>query len=194
MASPTAMGAYRVRITPCRSDIARAATDSQARRRFILLGLLFALVPVLAVAGYLLVQAYLTEQALREAIADADRLDPGWRLAELEANRTPVPPEKNSAAIVTCHGQPGHHDPQHGNGAQRSERHFDATGKAAPDDPTDGPANRGAACGSEAVGAGAYQSAKVVDLPQGRFPTNVKPSLNWTVRAMSTTPTSRSGC
>jgi hypothetical protein len=38
--------------------------------------------------------------ALKEAQAEADRLDPGWRLAEIEAKRAKVPPEQNGATRV----------------------------------------------------------------------------------------------
>jgi hypothetical protein len=39
-------------------------------------------------------------RSLERAIAEADRLDPGWRLADLMAARRPVPAEKNSANRV----------------------------------------------------------------------------------------------
>jgi hypothetical protein len=35
------------------------------------------------------------EQQLQEAIAESDRLDPGWRLADLEARRAVLPDEQN---------------------------------------------------------------------------------------------------
>jgi hypothetical protein len=38
--------------------------------------------------------------ALKEALAEADRLDPGWRLAEVEARRTKVSPDRNGATRV----------------------------------------------------------------------------------------------
>jgi hypothetical protein len=37
---------------------------------------------------------------LQAAIAEADRLDPGWRFEDLEAAREPVPDAENSASIV----------------------------------------------------------------------------------------------
>src|SRR5262249_39809779 len=52
---------------------------------------------VLAVAfmgyGYLI---YRAEKRLQAALAEADLLDPGWRLADLEAARPPVSDEENS--------------------------------------------------------------------------------------------------
>jgi hypothetical protein len=43
---------------------------------------------------------YASDRALREVEAEADRLDPGWRLADLEAARSPVPDAENSARQV----------------------------------------------------------------------------------------------
>jgi hypothetical protein len=41
-----------------------------------------------------------SNQELRQAIADADKLDPGWRLQQLESKRAVVPDEQNSALIL----------------------------------------------------------------------------------------------
>jgi len=40
------------------------------------------------------------DRDLREAIAEADRLDPGWRLADLEAARADIPDAENAALQV----------------------------------------------------------------------------------------------
>lgn len=42
------------------------------------------------------------ERKLRAAIAEADALDPGWRLEELEARRVPVPEAENAAPRVAA--------------------------------------------------------------------------------------------
>jgi hypothetical protein len=49
---------------------------------------------------YDLNQAEAADAAMREAAAEADRLDPGWRLEELEARRATVPDKENSALLV----------------------------------------------------------------------------------------------
>jgi hypothetical protein len=41
-----------------------------------------------------------SDQKLREAIAEADRLDPSWRIPELEGRRTVIPDEENSALLL----------------------------------------------------------------------------------------------
>jgi hypothetical protein len=40
------------------------------------------------------------EERLQEAIAEADRLDPGWRLAQSEEKRATIPDEQNSALVI----------------------------------------------------------------------------------------------
>src|SRR5262245_30490792 len=41
-----------------------------------------------------------TERRLRRAIAEADRLTPGWRMDELQARRLKPAPGKDSAAVL----------------------------------------------------------------------------------------------
>ena len=40
------------------------------------------------------------ERDLQEAVAEADRLDPHWRLEEIEANRIKIPDDRNSTLQV----------------------------------------------------------------------------------------------
>jgi hypothetical protein len=57
----------------------------------------------LIVAGLLAWHFYtalLSDKEVRDAIAEADRLDPGWRLEELEAKRAVIPAAENSAEQV----------------------------------------------------------------------------------------------
>jgi hypothetical protein len=42
------------------------------------------------------------DRALHAAIAEADRLDPGWRMADLQAKRAVIPDEENSALVITA--------------------------------------------------------------------------------------------
>jgi hypothetical protein len=43
---------------------------------------------------------YVLERDLREAIAEADRLDPGWRFEDMQAARAVVPANENGALLV----------------------------------------------------------------------------------------------
>jgi hypothetical protein len=42
------------------------------------------------------------ESAHRRAVAEADRIDPGWRWEELQAKRAVVPDEENAALVILC--------------------------------------------------------------------------------------------
>ncbi len=62
---------------------------------------LFILVGVavgLAVGWWYLVWA--EERDFQAALAETDRLDPGWRLEDIEAAREPVPDDRNAALVV----------------------------------------------------------------------------------------------
>src|SRR5262249_8258416 len=69
------------------------------RRRWLLVAGLAAL-PVLALVAIHFYIDHLAELNLQEALAEADRLDPGWRLDDLEASRDAYPDEENSALRV----------------------------------------------------------------------------------------------
>jgi hypothetical protein len=77
----------------------RAKTRRTLRWWAILVGAL-----LLAVAAGLYLAMYLSDRQLREAIAEADRLDPGWRFEDLEAARAPVPDAENGAKLVWAAG------------------------------------------------------------------------------------------
>ena len=47
-----------------------------------------------------LVAGWVYDSQLEHALAEADRLDPGWRLDELEAKRPTIPDNENSALTV----------------------------------------------------------------------------------------------
>src|SRR4051794_39201068 len=62
-----------------------------------------ALVPVLFGVGLLVfvrVSQFRAAVAWAEALAEADRLDPGWRWGDLEAKRANVPDEQNAALLI----------------------------------------------------------------------------------------------
>src|SRR5262245_49659729 len=56
--------------------------------------------------GWVHYKWHLDELEYQEAIEEADRLDPGWRLADLEAARVLIPDEENSALqVLEAHRQ-----------------------------------------------------------------------------------------
>jgi hypothetical protein len=81
------------------AEIAEPRRDARRRPfwlKLLVVGLLL-LTGVVLLYGYLLLAA---DRRLREALAEADRLDPGWRLNELEAARAVVPEAENSATVL----------------------------------------------------------------------------------------------
>jgi hypothetical protein len=85
------------------ADLATTTTEpaSLPRRRRKRLFLGGAALLVLAAAGaWYAFLYYANDRRLNAAIAAADRLDPGWRMAELEARRAVLPDEENSAVRV----------------------------------------------------------------------------------------------
>src|SRR5271157_1878997 len=47
---------------------------------------------------------FLSDHGLSKVVAETDRIDPGWRLEELEAARARVPDVENSANLVAKAG------------------------------------------------------------------------------------------
>jgi hypothetical protein len=71
---------------------------SKPRRRLLLWVAVFGC-PAVLILTWLAYRWYLGRE-YRAAIAEADRLDPGWRLFELEAARAEVPDEENAALQI----------------------------------------------------------------------------------------------
>ncbi len=70
------------------------------RRRWPRRLILGAIVLVALVAGLYALFDYLQERDLHEAVAEADRLDPGWRFEDLQKARAEVPDDENAAPVV----------------------------------------------------------------------------------------------
>ncbi len=102
---------------PIVSPPASVPARTSRRRRLIGFMGLAALLVLVALAGLYWRREHNAEQSLQDALAEADRLDPGWRLAELETHRQAVAAEKNAALVVTRTG-PRDHDSQHGDRAR----------------------------------------------------------------------------
>lgn len=58
-------------------------------------------IPLLVILGSGLLYVVSVNSSLNRLIAETDRLDPGWQLADIEARRTSFPPEQNAALRVT---------------------------------------------------------------------------------------------
>lgn len=74
----------------------RSPWRARLAKTFIIL-----LIIVLPLLGIYLYQRLAADRELADAIAELDRIDPGWRLDDVLAGRQPIPAEKNSATIIT---------------------------------------------------------------------------------------------
>jgi hypothetical protein len=73
------------------------ARSRKRRLRRLVAGVVAAMALGVGVFAYL---DYLHDRELRDAVAEADRLDPGWRMEEMEAARAAVPADENGATLV----------------------------------------------------------------------------------------------
>src|SRR5258707_3970556 len=55
---------------------------------------------VLGLLGWLFYYCFVADRGVAAAMSEADRLDPGWRIEELQAARPAVSDEENSAPVV----------------------------------------------------------------------------------------------
>ena len=78
-------------------------TRRRWRRRVLRLGVLLLLIVSLLAAGYSYFCA-ITDRELEQAVEEADRLDPGWRLEELAALPVVIPDNQNAALCVLSAG------------------------------------------------------------------------------------------
>jgi hypothetical protein len=69
-------------------------------RKYLILAGLLILVPVLLGVGTGIALHIQGKSKLRQALAEADELDPGWRLDDLESRRATFPDAANSALVV----------------------------------------------------------------------------------------------
>jgi ABC-type transport system involved in multi-copper enzyme maturation permease subunit len=131
------------------------------------------LLPLGVMMGLYEYHAIVSQERLRRAIAEADRLDPGWRLEQLEAARQVVPDERNSGSVILAA-----HDLM-----PRDQWPSDEFHKSLPD-PLFPPDRLSAiqlnALGGELqrVAAALAQARKLADLPRGRFP------LKWSTNGL----------
>jgi hypothetical protein len=87
------------------SDLVKADPPPKppARSRWtkhIVIGVVVLLLATACLVGVQLFNDHLVQTELQEALAEADRRDPGWRLEELEARRAAVPEEQNAGPRV----------------------------------------------------------------------------------------------
>jgi hypothetical protein len=81
------------------SSVAPELADPPRRNRWVYI-VLFLVLPICVLVGVSFSLSSSAHSELRQAIAETDRLDPRWRLEDVESDRAYVPPEQNSAGVV----------------------------------------------------------------------------------------------
>jgi hypothetical protein len=82
-----------------RPNTGPALPRPEHRRWRVALALLIVLIAGLVGAWWYIVWA--EERDFRAALVETDALDPGWRFADLQANRAAIPPDQNAAIAVS---------------------------------------------------------------------------------------------
>jgi len=166
------------------SKIDTPATPSQAarpslwKRRPYLISFLVLL--ILAVTSGLIYYSVTSRTRLEEAFTEADTMDPGWRLQEIEAKRLAVPDNQNSALVLMAAKQlmpsqwPVWQDKSFPENKNRREEEVLALQKvfANPDPPVQLRDNELQLLREELKRAAPAlaEARKVIDLPHGRYP------------------------
>lgn len=76
--------------------------SSRTRPRWLMFSAGVVLLLAVVIAGLLSGNHYLVRKRLEAKLTDMDRIEPGWRLAEIEAAREEVPENANSARVVVA--------------------------------------------------------------------------------------------
>jgi ABC-type transport system involved in multi-copper enzyme maturation permease subunit len=150
--------------------LVRADSDAAAIPRgpipwlHLALGLGLLAIPLAFVIGTFEWQRYRAHIALDKAMADADRLDPGWRWEEMESRLKEIPPEKNSALVLLKAHQLLPQNPQ------GDFRGLDIVSEIPPQHQFSGGMLKRLSKGIKRQQAALEVACRVTDMPEGRFP------------------------
>src|SRR5262249_22108480 len=131
-----------------------------------------ALLVVLLAGLYILVLLHISDKDWRDAVAEADRLDPGWRFEELEAKRAILSDEHNGAlrGLAAHDLLPNPWPPRHA-GPTESDLAIEASLRTlAPTDSLGPETTKALTAVLEAAKAALVEARKLKDLPNGRYP------------------------
>jgi hypothetical protein len=156
------------------------------RRKWPFIVGLLVLLPVLLLAGFYVYLLRATDWSLQAALADTDRLDPGWRLEDVEAGRAVVPNERNAGMVALAAKQllprrwPNWDNPDPGQN-QDAEAKLQALQESFLELEPQRQLNEEqiAALRTELKNAAAAlaQARKLADLPEGRYPITYSPDF-----------------
>jgi hypothetical protein len=129
--------------------------------------------------GWVHYKWHLDELEYREAIEEADRLDPGWRLEDLEAARAVIPDAENSALQVLAAHQlvPKNWFPLPDDPSKRLECFID---DLSPQEKLDDEQSQELSDELEKASAAVVAARRLVEMPRGRY------TVAWTNDALLT--------
>ena len=136
-------------------------------------GMILGLMSVLMTLGLtFVIPAWRAERSLHDALAETDRLHPGWRLEDLEAARARLPEGTNAALIVLGVGDalPAR---WHGTGEKPSDaesKRLDAVTRLTPPQCLPPRTLKSLQADLNKVGSALAQARALMDLSEGRFP------------------------
>jgi hypothetical protein len=149
--------------------------------RVVRIGVSGILLAIVAFIGVYCFREYLAERDLQDAVAEADRLDPGWRLEEMDANRAVIPAAENSEVYVTKAGgasitllNMGTNRKDLGDATKELER-------LVPRDRLTNPQAEALRAALKPLAAPLADGRKLADLPSGRHPFDTSPAINFAV-------------
>ncbi len=82
--------------------VAEAQRRRRKRRRWLLFIVAAILLAAITPVGLYYLRKHQSERALEDAIAETNRLDPGWRLVDLVKRQSALPVERNAAVHITA--------------------------------------------------------------------------------------------
>ena len=150
---------------------------SPRRRRIALVSAAAIVLSILGLYGHDYVQRWRGESLLAAAIAEADRLDPGWRLWELEAKRVAVPADKDSAVLVKNVGTTGRAILNKGKVREGLWEISKQLGNLPPAASLTGEQTEALRARLAPLAVPIAEARKIANLPQGRHPFNCSPGL-----------------
>jgi hypothetical protein len=123
-------------------------------------------------AGLVLLLFYLADREWREAVAEADRLDPGWTCEDLEARRAAIPDRGNAAHCAKTAHQllPDPWPPMHADDAAAGEAIARSLGDLHPPAPLSAPQIAAITAALAAAQPALAEARRLKDLPNGRYP------------------------
>jgi hypothetical protein len=152
--------------------------EAPKRRRWLPRGLLFLAALIVCAVVYFWHQHDRSERELQAVIAQTDRLDPGWRLADLEGARPEIPYQENSAHLISKLGPAAIAALNKGKVRENLNVITEELKDLPPTARLD--AQRTArlrACLAPLLGTLA-EARKLADVPNGRHPINVSPGVS----------------